>query len=260
MPYLPVLVIEIAFLGYPKNIFTWLASGGYQMPGSYYVVLMIQLIVLFPVIKKFYNWNSKHLKNCFIGLAIVFFFQCVFEWLTYIIDLPDTIYRLLIFRYTIFLYAGICIRKMLSSNTINWKILIGMIPFGVVYIGVTGYLNWQPHFLFRYPVWYHSSAPTILWAFPIIMYILWNGKQIHILFNKFKISKSLYNVLILCGKASYHIYIFQMLWFGMIINKFNISSAIDQIKAFCVSACICCLGGIIYYCLGKNIRFKKKIL
>lgn len=126
-PFVPALILEVIVMGKPENILTWLLSGGYQMPGSYYVILMIQLVVFFPLIYAFYNHlHTKNNRSWIFGLITAFIMQCLYELLTYLIDLNVQIYRLLIFRYFIFLYMGIVLYKAQKENKIYWK---GMVKF-----------------------------------------------------------------------------------------------------------------------------------
>ena len=252
LPYLPALLLELVLLGLPDNPLVWLASGGYQMPGSYYVILMLQLIVLFPAVRKFYEWNTAKGGSWAAGLAWVFAFQCLYEAATYMTDLSIGVYRLLIFRYVIFLYAGICLRRMYITRTFAWRQLRRMIPFGALFILAVGYLNWQPTVLFRYSTWYRSSAPTVLWAMPLLAYALFRYERLSEKLESAAIGRWLTKTLQLCGKASYHIYIVQMLWFGLAISHLNTASY-RQLIVFLVSVPVCCVVGWLYYTLECNL-------
>lgn len=134
-PFIPALILEVLLMGKPDSILVWLFSGGYQMPGSYYVILMIQLVLLFPCIYVFYNW--LHVKNTFkwiFGIVATFILQCLYELFTYLIDLDVQIYRLLIFRYFIFLYIGVVLYKVQQESKICWKSMIKLLPLGFIYI------------------------------------------------------------------------------------------------------------------------------
>ena len=132
LPYVPALLLEVLILGWPENTLTWLLSGGYEMPGSYYVILMLQLLFLFPIICWCYKWLEK--CSWITGLVIAFAFQCAYEVFTYFINLKVEIYRLLIFRYVIFLYMGIVLYRKHKNNNDNWRSMMNVLPIGFIYI------------------------------------------------------------------------------------------------------------------------------
>lgn len=248
-PYLPALIIEIYFLGKPDNMALWLLSGGYSLPGSYYVILMIQLVVLFPLIYKFYQ--QLHVKrgySFFTGIAVAMMIQCAYELLTWLIKLDVSIYRLLIFRYFIFLYTGVVLFLAKQENKECCKKMRKLIPLGALYILLVGYLNWQPDIIFRYPTWYRSAAPVIFWTAPIAAYLIENDCKILGWIKTNRICNIVLEKMQLIGKASYHIYIIQMLWFGLVISHINTESWMKLIVCV-VSIVVCSLVGILYYYL-----------
>lgn len=256
LPYVPALLLEVLILGWPENTLTWLLSGGYKMPGSYYVILMLQLLLLFPVI----YWCYKWLERCswLTGLAIVFAFQCVYEAFTYFIDLKVEIYRLLIFRYVIFLYMGVVLYQNYKNKNDNCRSLMKAMPIGFIYIFSVGYLNWQPSVLFRYPTWYRSAAPVCFWVVPILAVIFANGNSILEGVEKYPFLRRISNVVQLLGKASYHVYIVQMLWFGIVVSGINTSSWRQLV--FCMASLVVCLllGIEYYYIFQRKVSLSKQ--
>lgn len=248
LPYLPALLLEVLVLGLPDDPLIWLASGGYQMPGSYYVILMFQLILLFPFIRRFYNWNKSKGRSWLVGLAMIFLFHCVYELLTYVFRMPLPVYRLLVLRYIVFIYSGICLHRMILGGKLDWKDMRWMLPIGAAFILAIGYLGWQPKVLFRYSTWYRSSAPTVFWTLPILALVFRHKGKILAKAKRWKAGQWMYKTLQLCGKASYHVYIVQMLWFGMVISRFNTASY-RQVIILVISVPVCCFLGIGYYLL-----------
>ena len=250
-PFVPALILEVIVMGKPENILTWLLSGGYQMPGSYYVILMIQLVVFFPLIYAFYNHlHTKNNRSWIFGLITAFIMQCLYELLTYLIDLNVQIYRLLIFRYFIFLYMGIVLYKAQKENKIYWKGMVKFLPLGFLYIFLVGYMNWQPEVLFRYPTWYRSAAPVIFWVAPITAYIIGNSNLLISRLENGKIYRFISDKIQLLGQASYHIYLVQMLWFGLIVSHMNTVSW-RKLVICVISMVICAAVGVIYYYVNR---------
>ena len=253
VPFIPALALEMIILGKPDNVLTWLLSGGYQMPGSYYVILMLQLVFLFPFIYALYNQLHEKKKLFWIlEIIAVLLLQCLYELLTYLIDLDVQIYRLLIFRYVIFLYMGIVLYKAQNENHIYWKSMIKLLPIGFSYIFLMGYMNWQPEILFRYPTWYRSAAPVIFWVAPISAYIIGNGNMIINRMENHRLWRFISEKIQLVGRASYHIYIVQMLWFGLIISHINTGSW-RKLIICAVSMVICSVVGVVYYHINREI-------
>lgn len=246
-PFLPALIIEIFILGRPDNTVQWLLSGGYSLPGSYYVILMIQLVVLFPLIYEFYK--QLHVKkeySLLTWMVLAMMIQCAYEFLTWLVKLDISIYRLLIFRYFVFLYVGVVLFQEKQEHKECWQEIKKLLPLGFLYILLVGYLNWQPDVIFRYPTWYRSAAPVVFWTGPIAAYLIENDCKI---MNWIKINR-IYDIVSekmqLIGKASYHIYIVQMLWFGLVVSHVNTESW-RKLIVCAVSIIVCSVAGILYY-------------
>lgn len=114
------------------------------MPGSYYVILLIQLLFLFPVIKRFAHiyagTSNSGAHTWWTGFIMVFIFQCAYELVTYVISLDVAIYRLLVFRYIIFIYGGAMIYEYhkVSPDMIPYKGMFKGLPIGLLFITAAG--------------------------------------------------------------------------------------------------------------------------
>lgn len=185
------------------------------MPGSYYVILLIQLLFLFPVIKRFAHiyagTSNSGAHTWWTGFIMVFIFQCAYELVTYVISLDVAIYRLLVFRYIIFIYGGAMIYEYhkVSPDMIPYKGMFKGLPVGLLFIAAAGYLGFMPSVLFRYPTWYKSSAPTAFYVVPITAYGICHADKIEELLKRNVVTKKLGQLLGFWGKASYHIYFMQ---------------------------------------------------
>ena len=257
LPFIPAYIIELIIIGIPENPVVWLVSGGYDYPGSYYLILMLELLIIFPVIKWFCGlmMNDKENKPYawLIGFVIVFAFQCIYELITYLINLPRAVYRLLIFRYIIFIYGGIMLYKFYKNGEIPWKNMLKCIAIGIIYIILVIYIGYQPHVIFRYDTWFRSAAPTAFYVVPVVATLIANENRISEKIGNYRFIEKVGNLLVRLGKASYHIYIVQMLWFGILIKRISISTLLQPVK-FIVSAIVCSIIGVGYFKLEQKIR------
>lgn len=263
-PFVPALIIELLIEGPPEKPVKWLLSGGYAYPGSYYVILMLELLAIFPFIEMLGERSVKrNTRNAWmIGLSEVFIGQCAYELFTYLLELSGGIYRLLVFRYVIFIYGGVVIYKYYSrersNNTelkkeIPWKEMIKTMPVGFIFIIVVGYLGYQPQVLFRYDTWFRSSAPTAFWVIPIIAFLIAHKDSVCSCMEGTRMGKKAADILAICGRASYHIYIVQMLWFGIVVPKMDTESW-RKLPIFAVSVMVCGVCGVLYYIYGMRVK------
>lgn len=249
LPLIPVLILELLVIGIPENIGYWVASGGYQMPGSYYTILLLQLLLVYPAIKIAVDKTGAWWH----GIIGAFIFHILYEILTYVLDLDVAIYRLLVFRYIIFLYGGALIYKHRDKlKSIKLKMLIPSLLIGVAFITVIGYVGFQPSVIFRYPTWYRSSAPVAFWVLPIMVFLMGNQDAISKRLTNAKLINKSCELIALIGKASYQVYLVQMLWFGMVIIHFD-GRSWRKIIICVVSWVIAGLGGIAYYYLSERL-------
>ena len=73
-------------------------------PGSYYVPIMLQLLVIFPLIYVMIAYNAK------LGLAVAALANLAFEVCVIVFDMDKYYYRLSIGRYLLLIAFG-CIRS-----------------------------------------------------------------------------------------------------------------------------------------------------
>lgn len=252
VPFFPALLLELFLYGRPERMGVCLLSGGYQMPGSYYVVLLFQLLILFPLIKCIADKRSTVSDGR--RFLEVFLFQCVYEGVAYMVDLDVGIYRLLVFRYVIFIYGGIMIyQKMGVFNRQNRKAAGVFFAVGIIYLTAVGYLEYQPSVIFRYPVWYRSAAPAAGYVVLIAAVLILRHKFFENWLAAHRKAAKLAGILEKLGKASYHIYVVQMLWFGIVMTHVNLDSW-RKLVWFPISVGMCGTVGICYAWLGDVCR------
>lgn len=239
--YLIIFIIEIIidpmeFTGIKSiaKFFYYLFTGGYVFPGSYYIPVLIQLILIFPLLKILYN---KFKAVSFIPVAV---FQLIYEVAIYYTNFPKQFSRLLIIRYLVLILGGIFIFDKYKEKQIKnkWIYIICAI-LGAAYIITVGYFDFTPKILFT--DWASTAMPTALYLVPVIMFLLFKFGE--------KAVKPIFTVI---GKASYHIYLIQMIYFGIAVK--SIGSSKPLINFIIGTAFSVFLGLIMYFAENQIIK------
>ncbi|MCR5545894.1 MAG: acyltransferase [Lachnospiraceae bacterium] len=196
-PFLPICVVEIIILsieGKNINLPRIFLEGAYG-PGSYYVPLMIQLLVLFPILYVL----AKKFPRAFLPLMA--FATLLFEYYVVVSDMAKDDYRLLIGRY-LFLIAFGCWFYMYPNIRLSYLTLVCMLVVGVAYL----FLNRQGFDFYLFNYWGPTTFLTDFYIIPIVVILFrlfyhstipgWPGK-----------------LLVEIGKASYHIFLVQMVYY-----------------------------------------------
>lgn len=206
-------------------------------PGSYYIPVLLQFVFVFPII------YSSYRKSTVKTVAMVFSIQLAFDILTNLLNIPGSIYRLLIFRYLSLIVMGIVL-------FFNRKELIKRIRFvaffsigSIIYAFIVNYTSYKP---VVFTFWTKTALPMVFFAFSIV---IWGMKVLEI-----KNTNWITGITSLMGRASFHIFLTQKLLFGFGLNKFfrtiNFTTLASTIGAVILSSIL----GIIFYCLEGAIR------
>lgn len=207
VPFTMIFVLEMileAAAGQPysiKEIITCFAEGGVG-PGSYYYPILIQLLFLFPVIYllvKHISWG---------GVGAVALVNLAYEYYVHYSEMELDTYRLLAPRYLLFLAMGCYLYFHLKEEKKYplpiWSLIPGfLVGFGFI-VWVYQLENQPELTLFRF--WTRTSMLTAFYIFPII-YLLFRYLK-----NR-QIPGIAGVVLSEIGKASYHIFLVQMLYY-----------------------------------------------
>ncbi len=197
-PFLVVCILEIILLAmedkniHPLRIFLLGAYG----PGSYYVPIMMQLLLIFPVIYLLVERNWKW------GILISALANLLYELAVVLWQMDEYYYRLCIGRYLLLLAFG-CYIYLHPEHRMKKKELIAMLMIGLTYILIEFELEVN---LFLFEKWSTTAMPVALYIFPLVI----------LLFRKFydkKIPGIFGEVFALTGKASYHIFLVQMVYY-----------------------------------------------
>ncbi len=243
IPFFAVCWIEIFLLFLqdkninPLRIFLLGAYG----PGSYYVPVMLQLLVIFPIIYIAVE------KNAILGITAAGIANLVFEILVKVLEIDKYYYRLSIGRYLLLIAFG-CYLYLHPEHRVKRYQMILMFLTGLGYIiAVFGFD--KEFFIFDY--WKTTAMPVAFYIFPIVI----------LLFRKFyhkNIPGFVGEMLTQIGKASYHIFLIQMVYYhfelgGKIMNA-------EWYIAVPFNLVVNIVAGLLFYELDNRfIRQAKKV-
>lgn len=215
-----------------SNILDSLIRSGYG-PGNYYTPVMVQLVLLFPLMYFFMK------KYKYKGLIASFLFCLGSELWQYYFHIPRTTYRLLIFRHILTICFGIYLYLGLYKK--NKPLIFLSMAIGFIYIVAHSYYQWTP-VIFN-PGWADVNFVVCLFFMPIIAFII----------QKEKITCK---PIELIGRASYHIYLTQMIYYNFAEKEIVMSLLHNQYIWVGFSLLICVFFGLCFYQTEKKIRSK----
>ncbi len=200
IPFTTIWLVEIsimvAFKGITlSQILKYYFVGGIG-PGSYFTPIFVQHLLLFPIIMWLFDTFSDH-RN--LILFLIFAFSIFTEWLCIQANIPNPLYRLLYVRYIFAVAIGVFMAKYGLQLPVLFLSL-----FAAVYIAMVSYLNINIDVI--YPSWRFQHAPAYFYT-ALIIIVLW---KIYPFFKRVGMSLNY------IGRASYHIFLFQMLYFWVL--------------------------------------------
>lgn len=213
-------------------------------PGAYYYWIMLEFLLVFPLLKRLIF--KYDVQGLFI-VGIMNLFYCIAcEYYQFEKDIDDV----LVFRYLLLIGMGIYLYKVKDKEISN-RNLLEMMVIGLVYSLLPLYWNYE-YRIFTY--WSKTSMMVSFWVFPLIYMAMKIAKNIH--------GKGMFkDMLILIGRASYHIMCVQMLFFD-IQKKFfqfcGMKESSANIKCV-IAIVISVFGGISFFYADNKIfgRFYK---
>lgn len=205
-----------------KMLFT-----GAHGPGSYYYPVMMQFIFLYPIIFLLVK------RNPFKGLLLCGAVNLSYEVLKWAYGLNETAYRLLVFRYILVIAYG-CYLATAEYKPKKW-LSVASFVVGLAFILATGYGGYQPVTL---AFWTSTCFVAVLYVMPLAMLMI---TKCHFGFAPLE----------LLGKASYHIFLVQMVYYTVAPCLYDrIASRPLQ---FLASMAICLVGGVAFYYLESPL-------
>lgn len=245
-PYLIIVLLELLigisqkvlfgtgrFLSFSLTDFIRYILTGGTTPGSYYILILIQFIFIFPFMHRIYKRIGK--KSIILFFAI----HLTFDLFANYLPISGRYYRILIFRYLAFIIMGIALYY--STHKIK-QATKWFAVFSLIYISTYAYLGQVPK---AFSKWTNTSLPTVFWAVALVLLGM-------TYLEKEKTTKVM-NLLSRVGRASYHIFLIQKLLFGFGLNKFFRSMNPSILSSSTIAILLCCFLGIIFY----DLEFEK---
>lgn len=203
-------------------------------PGSYYYAMMLQLLVFFPLIYVLIQ------KTQAMGLVIIFIINLSFEISVAGFEVPYEDYRISLFRYFMYIAFGSYL-FLKKEKTIPIPALFGMVLIGLCYLVSFNYmkLDWP---IFRFWPW--SALPVAFFIFPFVYLALHS-------FGALELPGFAGKALSFIGKASYHIFLVQMLYYQLEFDTFF--NKLPTGIALAIHSLICVSFGISYYIVESRL-------
>ena len=236
-----IYTVGIFKYGIVALFFDFLTGGAGQ--GSYYFPVIIQFILLFPLI---YFGIKKH---GFKGLCTVFFINIGYEIIKQAYGMPDYEYRLLVFRYLFLIAAGCYVafkhaEEVKETCNVGRKVALFLISIvcGAAFIYLFTYTAYEGKII---TYWTSQSVFCCFYIIPLMaLYV----EKVHVKFAPLE----------LVGKASWHIFLFQMLYYLYYYSRDSYIIESNGLR-YLLSVLVCVTGGVLFYCFEKCF-FKVKTL
>ena len=214
----------------PLEVIRWVVNGTHGY-GNYYYPVMIQMVFVFPLVWYVFNKKGK------TALLLCFLATVTYEFLAWAYMMNDECYRLLSFRYIFTVAAGVFAYKRYKLGAL----LSGLITAaGALFITCSAYLGYVP--LFLNARWALTNCISSMLIIPLM---IWTLQNVHLRCKPLEI----------LGKASYHIFLVQMVFYSGFAAKVGDMVPVWYIR-LAVGLVICLLTGVIFYYLDKPIQSK----
>ena len=240
IPFLIIFFIEWGFniWNIRNNHFATVLINGGTGPGSYYYPVMVQMMLLFPFM---YLLIRKYKEK---GIIIIFIVQLLFELICYFTNINVEVYRILCFRYIFLVSLGCYLTLKVDKITPNTLLLMEIIGINFISILICG--NSKQTYA-PFTLWSRTSMLTAFYIFPIFAYIYYN--------YNLNIPNRFLNIISEIGRASWHIFLIQMLYFCIIPGSFKYPLKIMLPISLLVNTVL----GWVFYKIEKQIQSKIKI-
>ena len=235
------------------HIFKWslvglLPTGG---PGNYFVTILFESILFFPIIEFFYRKYS--VQTLYMLFIVNLIFELVSPYISLFVEY-NYLYSACIIRYLSALAIGLYLAddNSILSKRNRWIIILSF--FSLLYISASKFFDLKIPFIIQ--EWYGQKIFTFFYAGFLVM--------IGIAYVQRMFSTNILNVLKRIGLYSYHIFLVQILWFTIPLSSYSFfnfmrsgifskTSAVIMAVIFNLGVCLF-LGKIFFYLMtpGKS--------
>ena len=213
LPLIPVFILALLYkifvLEYEYSLIEVVVRfflGGFK-PGGYYVAILVQLVLLFPII------HSIVRKYKFKGVMLCFAFTLIYDVLSTSFGMHETLYKFLIFRLTAHIAFGVYLKYSDFKKERGQNLF--MFTIGLIYVICCVFTDtYIPTIFFR---WRDVSVATAFFLYPAIAWFISE-------FGCLKYTDSRLSChTISFANATYHIFLVQLLYFttvGFPLNEY----------------------------------------
>lgn len=228
------------------SLFLYLKGGA--GPGGYYTPVVLQFLIIFPVI--YYILK----KSLIFGSFFVFSLNILYEYMVYNGVIRSSFHRLCGIRLIMGLMFGIIIYRyagQLRKSVIPHLMFAGG---GGIFLLYHNYGGYRTQFISS---WICNSFMGMAYSAGIVFFACYHEDLLEQLFEK-PVSKKILRFIRYIGKASYHIFLVQQLWFCI---SFPLRDRIRIRYAYIIDLSICIILGCAFYFIYSLIegRMGKKV-
>ena len=196
------------------------------------------MLLIYPFIYKILKSYKQK------GIIVLFSINIFWEVLKIAYGVPESCYRLLIFRYIFLIgFGSYCFLAKRRIDIVKCCILA---IIGICFIIYTIYLGYDSY-IFR--MWTRTSVMAILYVLPLFCLAIKSG----LLQSNYSVVKPILTL----GRCSYYIFLVQMTYYnfaaGLVYKFMN-----NRCLALLFSILICVIAGYTFYRIIEPIR--KKVL
>lgn len=261
VPFLIAQVAGVAVLslvGYP--FLNSLRQFGDIGPGAFYPYIYLQFAVLLWLVSSLFNKVKK------VGL-LLFLFLVVSELLELVsIYLPigPSVYRFLFFRYTFLIFlAWLLTKGGIAFKPFTIVLAIVSAVFILLFDGIIRRYNLTGGVINSSSMFYDRSFAIFHWIsyFYVVFFLLF---IIYGCFRLFEKTTVLKNYFVVCGKYSYEIFLFQMVFFlispvNVLFQKLVGTSLSLEPISLVINVVCCTVPVILIMRLINNKKHKTKV-
>lgn len=215
--------------------------------GGYYIAILLQFHILFPFLYKAFQKNRFYTSIGMVGGHLLFDYLVNIGPLSNITDI-DRVYRVAIFRYLVFILAGIWLAAEPKNILNNAKRYYKLAIVSIVYIVMNSYTPIK-FALFR--EWNWTALPVVFLAFAIVVLFMKNENQF------------IDNFLSRMGEHTYFIYVAQMLFFEIEASEYLRHTLVEQLNLpllvpVALDVILCIIGGCVFSFLYSRSKLRGK--